>query len=232
MIPTTTFITIWIPYGWWSLFKVLQAFGLYSHSLLDLGHLTASEYYYPSRGTECLGVCLTIWRSGRLNANWSPCYCIIIIFIAYCLTSQLHILFLKHHFRIISLSIDSTSFTTVRWVSYCYCSSLMPSLLGLWLTCSDLVQINFGLPSGPLCGMYSFLSLHDSPLWGLWDYLPLHHPAVVPHWELCHCYCQQYANHCCSLRWFWGICLLCFMFFPSSSLTLDMTPLCVCCCLK
>ena len=54
--------------------------------------------------TEFLEVCLTVWRSGRLYAKCCPHYCIVIIF-HYLLTSQPHILFFKHHFRILSPSI-------------------------------------------------------------------------------------------------------------------------------
>ena len=40
------------------------------HSLLDACYLAASNQYYSSRGTECLEVCMTLWRSGRLYAKW------------------------------------------------------------------------------------------------------------------------------------------------------------------
>ena len=88
---------------------------------------------------------------------------------------------------------------TVRWVSFCYYSSGMPSLWDLQLTCHDLVQITFSLPSGSLCGMSTFLSLPDSPLWALWGYPPMPHPAMVLHWEFSHCCCHHYTCHYCSV---------------------------------
>ena len=158
--------------------------GLSGQLLLDLGHFAVSNQYYCSGETN-------IWRYYWLFGwvvgyipNVTPCFCIVIIFIASFLMSQLHIFFLTHHFRVILLSIDSMYISTARWLSFCYCSSAMASLGGLQLICPDLVQIIFGLPSGSLCNMCTFLFLPDSPLWALLGYLPLLHPAVVLCWVL------------------------------------------------
>ena len=118
--------------------KLLYISRLSGHSLLDLGHLAASNQWYSSGSTKCLEVCVTVWRS---MLNGIPCYHIVVIFIASFFMSQSHIFFLKHHFRVISLSIDSTYISTVRWVSFFYCSSVMSSSWGLRLTCPELVWI-------------------------------------------------------------------------------------------
>ena len=93
-------------------------------------------------------------------------------FIASFFTSQLHILILKHHFRVTSLSIDN------MWVFFCYCFSVIPQLLGSRITHTDLVWITIGLPEVSLCGMSVFcpcLILHS----GHYEVI---HPCIILLW--------------------------------------------------
>ena len=108
---------------------------------------------------------LNIWRyvqqfegvTGYMP-NGAPDSALLSYFIASFQTSQSYILFLKHHFRVLSPSIGNMYISAVRWVSFCFCSRVMPSLWGLWLTHPDLVWITLGPLSGSLCGMFVFLS--------------------------------------------------------------------------
>ena len=77
-----------------------------------------------------------VWRYVQLfegvvgyMLNGATCYHIVVIFHSLFphITSIISFFF-KHHFRTILQSIDSTYISTVRWVSFCYCSSVIPSL--------------------------------------------------------------------------------------------------------